>query len=96
MEFVIIAKDGSGTEALTRRLNARKAHLENTDKHMSHMKMAAATLDENDTMTGSVMVVDFPTREDLNIWIESDPYTVQNVWKHIIILPCKIAPAFLK
>lgn len=63
---------------------------------MQHMIMGVATLDDNGAMNGSVMVVDFPTREDFDAWLKSEPYVVQDVWREVTVLPCKIGPSFIK
>lgn len=96
MQFVIIAKDGTGPEALQRRLKARADHIQNTDLNMPHMIMGVATLNDQADMCGSVMVVDFPSRAELDQWLKSEPYVVQGVWRDITILPCKVGPSFLK
>jgi hypothetical protein len=96
MQFVLIAKDGMDIGALQRRLDARAAHSQNTDDNMPHMKMGAATLGEDGNMNGSVMVVEFESREALDAWLEKEPYVTQGVWKDIEILPCRIGPSFLK
>jgi uncharacterized protein YciI len=96
MQFVIIAKDGEDSGALQRRLNAREGHIQNTEKNMHHMIMGVATLDDQENMNGSVMVVDFPSRDDLDDWLNSESYVVEGVWKDITVLPCKVGPSFLK
>lgn len=96
MQFVIIAEDGKDTAALKRRLSARTAHIENTEANIQHMIIGAATLNESNEMNGSVMIVDFPSRDDLDTWLKHEPYVTDSVWKKITILPCKIGPSFLK
>lgn len=95
MQFVIIARDGTDAQSQQRRHNARAAHIENTERHMLHMVMGAATLDECENMNGSVMIVEFPSREDLDQWLRSEPYVVQGVWKEIEVLSCRIGPSFV-
>jgi uncharacterized protein YciI len=98
MQFVIIAKDGTDTEALSRRMAAREAHIQQCDA--AHAKgeqlMGCALLNEQHEMCGSVMVVDFPDENALNAWLESEPYVLGNVWQDIQILPCKVGPTFAK
>lgn len=96
MQFVIIAHDGADQEAPQRRQKARADHIQNTDQNMQHMIMGVATLDDKGGMNGSVMVVDFPTREDLDAWLKSEPYVVQDVWREVTVLPCKVGPSFIK
>ena len=97
MQFIIMGTDGTDSDALQRRMNAREAHLKNTEDHMDFMLMAAAMLNEDtDTMNGSVMIVDFPTREALDEWLANEPYVQQNVWKEVQVIPCKVANSFTK
>ena len=43
-------------------------------------------------MNGSVMVVDFPSEEDLRKdWLESEAYIVGKVWEDISIRKAKVA-----
>lgn len=97
MQFVLIARDGTGPDAPQRRKAAREAHLRNIEENRAHMLMGAATLDApGGTMNGSVMVVDFPSREALDAWLAAEPYIVQKVWGDVTVLPCAVGPAFLK
>lgn len=96
MQFVIIARDGQDEAATQRRLDAREAHICHTDRYMQHMIMGVATLDEQETMNGSVMVVDFPTRADMDAWLAAEPYCTQGVWQDVTIIPCKVGPSFRK
>ena len=96
MQFLITAHDGQDTEASQRRQKARADHIQNTNNNMKHMIMGVATLDAQGNMNGSIMVVDFPSREDLDVWLKSEPYIVQDVWKEVTIIPCKVGPSFIK
>ncbi|TCN26195.1 YciI family protein [Mesobacillus foraminis] len=47
-------------------------------------------------MIGSMMVVDYPSREELDKWLKEEPYVVGNVWQNIEIKPCRVAPIFME
>ncbi len=96
MQFVVIGRDGTDEDALQRRVNAREAHLQNIENHRAHIVTAAATLDEQGNMNGSVMIVDFPSRAELDAWLQDEPYVKQGVWVDINVQPCKIPPSFMK
>lgn len=96
MQFVIIARDAADQEALQRRMSARAEHIRHVDESMKNMILGAATFDDQENMNGSVMIVDFQTRKDLDAWLESEPYVVQGVWGEVTILQCKIGPSFCK
>lgn len=96
MQFIVMAKDATDDAALNRRMAAREAHMAYSEKaaKTGEQIIAAAMLDGEDNMRGSVMIVDFPTIEDLQKWLDNEAYITGNVWKDIDIIPCKIAPAF--
>jgi uncharacterized protein len=52
-------------------------------------------LDENERMIGSVLIVDFPTRDALDEWLKIEPYVVGDVWRRIETTPCKVPPMFM-
>lgn len=98
MQFIIIARDHTDAEALNRRLAARTAHLDYSDAAFlrGEQIMGAAMLNDNDTMCGSVMIVDFPDRDALDLWLKVEPYVTGKVWERLEIIPCRIGPCFLK
>jgi uncharacterized protein YciI len=97
MQFLVTGYDGTDDKAMERRLSVREAHMKLVDsmrKEGKHL-YAAALLDENEKMIGSVLIVDFPTREDLDKWLKVEPYVVGDVWRQIEITPCKVPPMFM-
>lgn len=90
-QYVIIAYDGKDEDAINRRLASRPAHLENVKKlkEEGNYIHGGAILDNNGTMIGSIMVVQFKNRFDLDAWISRDPYVTHNVWKEVEIRPFK-------
>src|SRR5258708_1981712 len=98
MQFVIVAKDGTDAEAPARRLAARPAHIElgsrlrDSGEHL----YGVALPDDAGMMIGSVLVVDYKSRQELDAWLAGEPYATGNVWKSIEILPCRVGPSFAK
>ncbi len=97
MQFVIIAHDYVNG-GLARRLAAREEHVKMGDKMKTagNYIMGVALLDEKGNMKGSVMVLDYPSRNELDNWLKIEPYNVHKVWETIQIIPCKVGPSFLK
>ena len=97
MHFLLIAYDGTDSEALERRLVARPAHLQNVEllkKEGKHL-YGGAILDDG-KMIGSMMIVDYPSIEILETeWLASEPYIVGNVWQNVELKPFAVAPLFL-
>ncbi len=49
--------------------------------------VGGALLNEDDQMIGSIIVADFPSRADLDAWLEADPYVTEGVWDRIEVQP---------
>jgi len=96
MQFVVIGYDENDDQALDRRLAARDAHLALSDEAVQtgEQILGAALLNDDDNMCGSVMVVDFPSRDELDAWLENEPYIKGKVWEKVKVYPCKIGPSF--
>ncbi len=97
MEFLVLAYDGKDDGALERRLRAREAHLAAgwELRRQGHLRYGAAIRDETgERMIGSVLVVDFPTRSDVDEWLATEPYVTGDVWRDVQVAPCGTGPWF--
>ena len=94
MQFIIIAHDYK--DGLNRRLAVREKHIELGDKMVAEGKQlyGVALLDNKNQMRGSVLVVEFSSRKELDEWLKIEPYVVGKVWEKIEITPCKVGPSF--
>ncbi len=92
-QFVLIAYDGTDPDALSRRMAARPAHLENVRrlKAKGQFTEGGAILNEAGQMIGSVMIVAFPSRAALDAWLAGDPYVTGKVWERIQVQPYRSA-----
>lgn len=97
MQFLVMAYDGTDEKALDRRLSVREEHFKGVEKRFKEGEhlYGGAILDEEGKMIGSMMVVNFPSRDDLDQWLKVEPYVVGNVWQKIDIQPCNIASIFM-
>ncbi len=98
MHFLVIGRDGKDDQALERRMAARDAHLALGDQMLEKKCLLNATALLNDAgqMCGSVMLVDFETRSELEQWLKDEPYVKGDVWKDIEIFDAKVGPSFEK
>jgi uncharacterized protein len=96
MQFLVIAYDGTDEKALDRRMASRQAHLAGIEKMKAEGKAiyGIAILGEGDKMIGSVLVVDFPSRADLDAWLKAEPYVTGKVWQRIEVHPARVPPMF--
>jgi uncharacterized protein len=98
MQFLVIAYDGTDNKALERRLAARDAHLAGIVRMKEEGKAihGVAILNDREQMIGSALVVDYPTRADVDAWLKTEPYVVGDVWRKIEVLPARVPPIFVK
>jgi uncharacterized protein YciI len=96
MQFLLVAHDGEDPDALARRLAVREQHIAYSNEAIKRGEqlIGAAILSDTGTMRGSMMVVDFPSRVELDQWLEKEPYVLGGVWKTITVYPCKVGPSF--
>jgi len=83
MQFMIKALDGENI--LAKRMEVRPRHLDGIEKLRSHIICAGGLLDNEGKMKGSVLILDFPSRDDLDSYLASEPYVVEQVWEKIEI-----------
>lgn len=87
MQFVIVAHDGTDQDAPARRAAIRSAHTAKGNQLLEtgNLLYRAPLTDEQGNMNGSLYVVDFPTRTDLQNWLDTEPSVTGNVWHEIDI-----------
>jgi uncharacterized protein YciI len=93
MTFLIHAFDHKDSEAITRRLAAREKHLEGARALHKEGKivMAGAMIGQNETMMGSVVIVEMDSLEEVEQWLREEIYIQENVWDNVNIYPMRIA-----
>ncbi len=93
MQYLVIAYDNDG--ALEKRLEVRDAHVEGAKKLIAEGKIIeAGALIEEDKMVGSTLFVDFENDDEINEWLENEPYVTNGVWnmEDFQIVPVKLLP----
>ena len=98
MQFLVIAYDGTDDKAMERRMAAREAHLAGIVRMKEEGKAiyGVAILNDREQMIGSVLVVDYPTRADVDAWLKTEAYVAGDVWRKIEVLPARVPPMFVK
>ena len=93
MNFLIVAYDGKDENALERRMSVREKHFANVMKiqEKDHVHCAGGITNEAGQLVGSMLVVSFDTREQLDEYLKTEPYVVNNVWQDIRIDTCNVA-----
>jgi uncharacterized protein YciI len=92
MQFLVIGHDGKDEGAAERRAKSRQAHIELGDKMVADGTIwyGASLRDDDDNMIGSVFIVDFSSRKELDEWLKVEPYVTSKVWEKIEIHKAKV------
>ena len=92
-QYIVYGWDGTDEQALERRMNARPAHFENSRriKATGNFILGGAMLNDEGKMIGSTMVVQFETKEELQQWLDTEPYITGKVWEKTDIRPFRVA-----
>ncbi len=91
MQFIIKAYDGEGK--LDKRMEVRPRHLEGMEKLADHIICAGGLLDDDGKMKGSVLIVDFESREALAEYLANEPYVLEKVWEKMEVEPMNVVIA---
>jgi uncharacterized protein YciI len=91
MTFLIVAHDFRDPDALSRRMQQRVAHLDGVRKMKAEGTFldGGAMLDDEGRMIGSMVLVEFASRSEVDDWLARDPYVTGQVWEHITVRPFK-------
>jgi uncharacterized protein YciI len=92
-QYIMHAWDGTDAQALERRMNSRPAHFENARKLKAsgNFIMGGAMLSDEGKMIGSTMVMQLETKEQLQDWLDSEPYITGKVWEKMDLRPFRVA-----
>jgi uncharacterized protein len=86
--FVVHCQDKPGAGQV--RLDNRAAHLEFLKANLDKIVMAGPVQTEDRTgMVGSVLVLDFATRAELDGFLAQDPYAKAGLFESVTVLPYK-------
>jgi uncharacterized protein YciI len=87
MQFIVIGLDGTDKGAPERRQEVRQQHIDMGEelRQSGNMWYGAALLNDDGTMKGSMILVDFPSEKELQQWLDKEPYIVGNVWREVTI-----------
>ena len=96
MHYVVIAHDHDDEAARQRRIEVRPEHMERCERSVAAgtLVFAVALLDDDERMIGSAMVVDLPSRADVERWLDDEPYKVHGIWGRIDITRGRVGPWF--
>lgn len=87
MQFIVIGLDATDAEAPARRQKVRPDHIAMGEqlRLAGNMWYGAALLHDDGSMKGSMILVDFPSEQELQAWLDKEPYIVGDVWRDITV-----------
>ena len=88
MQYFITAYDGA--DMLEKRMAVRPRHLENMSKVNGKVLCAGGILDEAGKMKGSVLIIDFDGKDQLDAYLKTEPYIIENVWERVTVEPMNV------
>lgn len=93
MKYIVHAYDYIDPGALDRRMAVRPAHLAYVRqlKEKGQFVLGGALLGPEQTMIGSMLILDMDTEADLQNYLKTDPYIVQGVWESVDVKPFRQA-----
>ena len=88
VQFVIRAYDGKGM--LEKRMEVRPRHLEGMERIRQNVVCAGGLLDDEGKMKGSMLVMEFESRQELDEYLTNEPYVQEHVWEKIEVEPINV------
>ncbi|HUN45081.1 MAG TPA: YciI family protein [Stellaceae bacterium] len=92
-QFLVLAYDGTDPGAAERRKAARPLHFQAIGQMVEKGELicGGALLDDAGKMIGSAVFVEFPSRKELDGWLDREPYVKERVWQKIEVKPARLA-----
>jgi uncharacterized protein len=92
-QYLITAYDRTNDNALDHRMNVRPYHLEGVKKmkETGNFIIGGAILNDDGKMIGSTMILQFEDSQELQNWMNSEPYIQQEVWEKFEVKPFRVA-----
>ncbi len=81
MQFIVKAYDGE--VMLDKRMEVRPRHLEGIERIKEHVICAGGLLDDEGKMKGSVLIMEYENRAQLDEYLANEPYVQERVWQKI-------------
>ena len=85
MTYVLLCIDKLGH--LQTRLDNREAHLNYLTGFSEQLIMAGPFLSETGEMTGSMLIMEFETLQDAELFCANDPYQLAGLFSEVAIRP---------
>lgn len=97
MHFMVLAWDFPDDEGVARRDATRAAHTSSIHAlwEEGHAVFGAGILDGAGVVRGSLVVVDYPSRADVDDYLANEPFTTENVWARVEVHALRVGDFYL-
>jgi uncharacterized protein YciI len=94
---MVLAWDHEGAVGVERRDAARAAHTESIRAlwEEGRVVLGAGIRDDDGAVRGSLVIVEYPSRDDVDRYLESEPFVSQAVWERIEVHPVFVPDFYL-
>ncbi len=92
MQFLVVGKEAQTWQQWRDGSPCAKQHLQLGDalEAAGNRWYGCVLLDDAGQMIGSMAVMDFPSKTELNEWLAIEPYVTGKVWQTIEITKCNV------
>ena len=70
---------------LAKRMELRPLHLEGMERLKKHLIAAGGMLDDEGKLKGSVLIMEFQSREEVDDYLANEIYVKEQVWEKITV-----------
>jgi hypothetical protein len=97
VHFLVLAWDVSD-DGEARRDAARPAHAESIRElwEQGRVVLGAGILDDAGMVRGSLVVVDYPNRDEVDAYLAHEPFVTERVWDRVEVHPLRLPDFYLK
>ena len=98
MKFSVIAWDVRGPEGVALRDEFRDAHMEMITRRFEagEVVLGAGFYDDEGRVRGSLVVLDLPSRADVDAYLEEEPFMTHGLWATVEVNELKIPDFYLE
>lgn len=91
-QFLVCAHDVSAPDGPARRTEKQPEHraMLKTLRDKGNLLLAGPLTDDAGATIGSVMVMEFPDRKNLDAWLSVEPYMAGKVWARVAVTPMRV------
>jgi uncharacterized protein YciI len=95
---MVLAFDLPGDDGPARRDDLRPAHAASIRDlwEEGRVVLGAGVLDEAGVVRGSLLVVDYPSREEVDGYLASEPFATGGLWDRVEVHPLRLPDFYLR